>query len=218
MWIYPNETQDMFQITDIESIGIWANVKDPRIIISDHVLNGSNVTPPPTPPDKIPKDTTQPPTGYPPPTPSVPPPVTNPPPDPTVITPPPVPPTTIAWPVSGQVVLHVNMTQNQTKAWRLIWKSAMDPNKFGFVKVSEQPGSAVMSHQLILNNNGVKRFDSGLGDTAPTGNLCNFPSPGNASTVQMKYNDILDIIVINGANPTAAPSNILVDIGLPDRY
>lgn len=94
----------------------------------------------------------------------------------------------------------------------------MDPNKYGFVKVTEQPGSAVMAHQLQLNNNGVKKFDSGPNDTAPTGNLCNYPTAGNISMVQMKLNDILDMIVINGDNQSAQPSNILLDIGLPDRY
>jgi hypothetical protein len=126
----------------------------------------------------------------------------------------------VPWPESGQVVLsNIAMAEHQTVCYRLVWKSAMDPNKFGRVNVVEEPGSAVMKHQLKLNVNGVQKYDSGPDDTAPVANLCNYPTPGSPSQVQMTYDATLDIIVINGDKPPfTSNANIRIDIQTPDRY
>ena len=125
----------------------------------------------------------------------------------------------IPWPASGQVVYHVPMQPFQTVRYTMRWKSKMDPTKFGFVKVDQEPGSAVMVRNLKLSNNGALKFDSTpTGDTGPTGNLCNAPTPGNPSTVMMNFDDILGIEVTNGDNQSGQPSNMLLDIAVPDRY
>jgi hypothetical protein len=110
------------------------------------------------------------------------------------------------------------MQANQTVRFTMKWKSKMDPSKYGFVKADQEPGSAVMFRHLKLSNNGALKFDSGPNDTGPTGNLCNAPTPGNASTVMMNYDDILGIEITNGDNQSGQPSNMLLDIATPDRY
>jgi hypothetical protein len=127
-------------------------------------------------------------------------------------------PIVVPWPESGQVMLHVSLGYEQTVCYRLVWKDAMDPNKSGFVKISEQPGSAVMNRTFQLNNNGVPKYGPYV-ESAPSGNLVNYPTPGNPSSVQMHYDDTLDIIVTNGPRPLGgANGNILIDIGVPERY
>jgi Collagen triple helix repeat (20 copies) len=129
----------------------------------------------------------------------------------------PVPPIVVPWPASGQTVLHVTLGYNETCCYRLVWKSAMDPNKFCRVNVVEQPGSAVMPRTLRLNNNGVEKFVST--ENAPSCGLCNAPTPGSPSQVQMAYDQTLDIIVTNGDRPLGgANGNILLDLQTPDRY
>ena len=163
MYVYPSDSQDFCQITDSDNVGIWGHAQG--VFLLDHLNSVAGATtPPPTTTTPPPPDTTQPPPEIVPP-PVIPPPGTPPP----VTTPPPggyITPTTpipVNWPTSGQVVLHVNIAANQTLTYRLMWKSAMDPNKFGRISVVEQPGSAVMQHRLKLNNNGVQKFDSGWG-------------------------------------------------------
>jgi hypothetical protein len=126
----------------------------------------------------------------------------------------------VPWPASGQVVIsNIPMTEHQTVCYRLIWASNMNPNKFGRINVVEEPGSAVMPHHLKLNVNGGLKFDGADDDTGPVANLCNYPTPGDLSTVQMQYGQTLDIIVINGNKPPFSPNaNIRIDIQLPDRY
>jgi Collagen triple helix repeat (20 copies) len=133
----------------------------------------------------------------------------------------PVPPVIVPWPASGQVVIsNIPMAEGQTVCYRLIWKSAMDPNKFGRVSIAEEPGSAVMVRNLKLNVNGVQKFDSTpYGDTGPSVGLCNAPTPGSPSQVQMQYDATLDIIVVNGDKPPFSPNaNLRIDIQTPDRY
>jgi len=134
--------------------------------------------------------------------------------------PPPIDGGEIPWPASGQVVYHVPMQPFQTVRYTMRWKSKMDPAKFGFIKVDQEPGSAVMVRNLKLSNNGALKFDSTpYGDTGPTGNLCNAPTPPpDLSTVQMNYDDVLGIEVTNGDNTSGQPSNMLLDIATPDRY
>jgi hypothetical protein len=125
----------------------------------------------------------------------------------------------IPWPASGQVEYHIPMQANQTVSFTLKWLSAMDPNKSGWVKVVEEPGSAVMPRHLKLSVNGVLKYDSTpYNETGPTGNLVNFPAPGGGSSVQMNSGDVLGIEVTNGDNNSAQPSNMLLDIAVPDRY
>lgn len=134
-------------------------------------------------------------------------------------TPPPVNGGEIPWPASGQVVMHVPMQAQQTVRYTMKWASSMDPSKSGFVRVCEEPGSAVMMRHLKLSVNGALKFDSTPhNDTGPSAGLCNAPTPGNASTVQLSKGDVLGIEVTNGANPTPAPCNMLLDIATPDRY
>jgi hypothetical protein len=132
----------------------------------------------------------------------------------------PVPPVIVPWPASGQVVIsNIPMAEHQTVCYRMIWKSAMDPSKFGRINVVEEPGSAVMPHQLKVNVNGVQKFDGGDDDTGPTVGLCNYPTAGTPSQVQCQYDCTLDIIVINGNKPAFSPNaNIRIDIQTPDRY
>jgi hypothetical protein len=130
----------------------------------------------------------------------------------------PVPPVIVAWPASGQVVLHVPMQPEQTVCYRLIWKSSMDASKFGRINTVEEPGSAVRYRQLRLNVNGVERFNSPFVDTAPSCGLSNAPTPGSPSQVMMALNDTLDIIITNDDARTVQPANVLVDVMLPDRY
>ncbi len=151
-------------------------------------------------------------------TPPTQPPVTPPTQPPSGNYPTPTPPNVIPWPTSGQVVLkNVGMTPDSIVTFRMVWKSQMDPNKFGRVAIVEEPGSAVLPRRLQLNVNGVQKFDSGGNDTAPTAGLCNAPTPGSPSQVQMTYDATLDIIITNGSsqNPNA---NVRIDIQLPDRY
>ena len=91
----------------------------------------------------------------------------------------PVPPIVVPWPESGQIVIHATLGWNQTCCYRMIWASAMDPNKYGRINVVEQPGSAVMPHTLQLNNNGVQKFL--YTENAPSCSLSNAPTPGNVS-------------------------------------
>lgn len=129
----------------------------------------------------------------------------------------PVPPIIVPWPESGQVVIHAALGWNQTCCYRMIWASAMDPNKYGRINIVEQPGSAVMPHTLQLNNNGVQRFL--YTENAPSCSLSNAPTPGNTGQVMMALGDTLDVIVTNGDRPLGgANGNILIDFMLPDRY
>jgi hypothetical protein len=101
----------------------------------------------------------------------------------------------------------------------MVWKSAMDPNKFGKINVVEQPGSAVVTRTLQLNNNGVQKFKAS--ENAPSCGLCNYPAAGSPSMVQMNRDQTLDVIVTNGDRPLgvgSANANILIDFLLPDRY
>jgi hypothetical protein len=133
--------------------------------------------------------------------------------------PPPVNGGEIPWPASGQVVYKVPMQQLQTYTVTMKWQSKMDPSKTGFVRVVEAPGSAVMHRHLKLYVNDIKKFDSTpYNDTGPSANLCNYPTPGNSSTVQMAAGDILKIEVTNGENTTAQKSDMWLDIATPDRY
>jgi hypothetical protein len=116
-------------------------------------------------------------------------------------------------------ITNIQMAEHQTVCYRLVWKSSMDPNKFGRISVVEEPGSAVMQHRLQLNNNGVSKFNSGWGNTAPECSLSNAPTPGSPSQVMMALNDTLDIIVENGDKPPFTNNaNIRIDVLLPDRY
>lgn len=115
--------------------------------------------------------------------------------------------------------MHVPMQAQQTVRYTMQWQSSMDPNKTGFVRVCEEPGSAVMMRHLKVSVNGALKFDSTPhNDTGPSAGLCNYPAPGNASTVQVNSGDVLGIEVTNGANPSGQPSNMLLDIAVPDRY
>jgi hypothetical protein len=124
----------------------------------------------------------------------------------------------VPWPASGQVTLtNVQLAPKQTCCFRLIWKSAMDPNKYGRINVIEEPGSAVIPRTLQLNNNGVQKFLST--ENAPSCALSNAPTPGSPSQVMMAYDQTLDIIITNGDKPFGgAPTNIRIDVMLPDRY
>lgn len=136
-----------------------------------------------------------------------------------VIPPAPVNGGEIPWPASGQVVYKVAMQQLQTVRYTMKWQSKMDPSKSGFVRVVEAPGSAVMPRHLKISVNQVLKYDSTPhNDTGPSCGLCNAPTPGNASTVMMSAGDIMGIEVTNGENNTAAPSNMWLDIAVPDRY
>jgi hypothetical protein len=129
-----------------------------------------------------------------------------------------VPPVIVPWPESGQVTLkNVQLAPLQTCCFRLVWKSAMDPTKFGRINVIEEPGSAVFTRTLTLNNNGIQRFTAS--ENAPSCGLSNAPTPGSPSQVMMTYDDTLDIIVTNGDRPLGgAPTNIRIDVMTPDRY
>lgn len=133
--------------------------------------------------------------------------------------PPPVNGGEIPWPPSGQVVLHVPMQQLQTVSYTMQWLSSMDPAKTGFVRVCEEPGSAVMQRHLKLSVNGALKFDSTpYNDTGPSAGLVNAPAPGTPSAVQMNKGDVLGIEVTNGQNSSGQPCNMLLDIATPDRY
>lgn len=133
--------------------------------------------------------------------------------------PPPIDGGEIPWPASGQVVLHVPMQQLQTVSYTMKWASSMDPNKTGFVRVCEEPGSAVMPRHLKVSVNGAVKYDTTpYNDTGPSCGLVNAPTPGTPSAVQMNSGDVLGIEVTNGANSSGQPSNMLLDIGTPDRY
>lgn len=177
-----------------------------------HPIPGTGPSPIPPPGDYVPPpvEVTPPPTTPPPTGGGVP---------PTGPTPPPVNGGEIPWPASGQVVMHVNMQANQTVRYTMKWASSMDPSKTGFIRVCEEPGSAVMFRHLKVSVNGAVGFDSTpYNDTGPSCGLCNYPTPGNASTVQVNSGDVLGIEVTNGSNPTPAPCNMLLDIAVPDRY
>jgi hypothetical protein len=75
-----------------------------------------------------------------------------------------------------------------------------------------------MPRTFTLNNNGVAKFGPHT-ENAPGASLVNYPTPGSPSTVSMKYDDTLDIIITNGDRPLGgANGNILLDIGVPMRY
>jgi hypothetical protein len=126
----------------------------------------------------------------------------------------------IPWPASGQVVYNVPMKALQTVKWTMKWADRhMDPNKFGFVRVVEEPGSAVMQRHLKISVNGILKYDTTPhNETGPSCGLCNAPHPGSPSEVQMALGDILGIEVTNGENTSGQPSNMLLDIATPDRY
>lgn len=126
----------------------------------------------------------------------------------------------IPWPASGQVVYKVAMQEKQTVSYWMKWADKkMDPNKTGFVRVVEAPGSAVMQRHLKVSVNGVLKFDSTPhNDTGPSCALVNAPTPGSASSVSLKLGDILGIEVTNGENTSGQKSDMWMDIAVPDRY
>lgn len=195
IFIYPAATSNHIQLTWVQHVSIW---DDAGQLLFDYENAGAPVTPPVTPP--------------------IDPPVTPPVTPPAGTYPTPVPPVIVPWPTSGQVVLHVQMRERQTVCYRLVWAdSKMEQGKQGFVKVSEQPGAAVMGRRMKLNVNGILKYD-GPWDNAPSCALVNYPTPGQPYQVSLNLGETLDIIIENGPNPTAQPSDILLDLAVPDRY
>lgn len=136
-----------------------------------------------------------------------------------VIPPAPISGGEIPWPESGQVVYKVAMQQLQTVNYTMKWQSKMDPSKTGFVRVVEAPGSAVMHRHLKISVNQELKYDTTPhNDTGPSCGLCNYPAAATPGSVQMKAGDILGIEVTNGENTTGQPSDMWMDIAVPDRY
>lgn len=196
--VYPPGSANHIELNGVQHVTVWDDAGNVLL----NYENAGPVTPPVEPPP-----VTEPPPTEPPPTQP-----------PAGQFPTPVPPVTVPWPASGQVVLHVNLAPDQTCCYRLVWASAMDPNKFGRINTVEEPGSAVRKRGLQLNVNGVQKFSSMFVDTAPSCALSNAPTPGSPSQVMLAHGDTLDIIVSNDDSRTIQAANVLIDIMLPDRY
>jgi hypothetical protein len=131
-------------------------------------------------------------------------------------TPPPINGGEIPWPASGQVTFHVPMQAGQTVSYTMKWLSSVDLSKTGFVKIIEEPGSAVMHRHLKISNNGALKFDTTpYMDTGPSCELVNAPGTGHPGQVPFSYGDIVGIEVTNGENNSGQPSNMIVDIAVP---